>query len=382
VLDAVDDLGFDNTGSMPIDDRFAAAYQTGTLIEFPPGEYLISHQQPGGNVSNFGVRGTGSSRRDVRIRPVKGDTLKWLKAVDAGPHLIENISLDERSDDSTQLSLWLTTGDGSVVKNVEWLGRTPDDSGVGYSLTAEVTDQNGVFTIDGVYAGLDEPATRVEYPDGVAFIHTGPPHEGELVIRNPVIHERNSSATRSTAPTGVVTIEGGEFVNNQNANIRFGAGDHPTKVSSATGTYVGVDGSRKSADAVRLDASSNGYSGAVFRHLEIEWTKELGRGVVAVPEWGGHGRAVFHDCVIHNDGARTLTVDADPTSTIDNAIIMDRCSFTGSGAGFRAVGRPGSAILNSCIDMPNASIRGFRTQHISRSGCRRPEPPESIGLDD
>ncbi|WP_229115235.1 PKD domain-containing protein [Halapricum desulfuricans] len=378
VLDAVEDLGFDNTGTEPIDDAFEAAYESGTLIEFPPGEYLTEREHESADVSRFGIRGLGTSRRDVQIKPVEGARLKWLNATDSGPHLVENLSLHERSDDTSQLSLRLTTSDGSVLKNVEWLGRTPNDSGVGYSLAAEVTDRDGVFVIDGIYAGLDEPAVEVSYPNGVAFLRSGPLHEGEVVLRDPVIHERNSAATRSTAPSGVLTIEGGEFVNNQNANIRFGAGDHPSKVSSATGCYVKVDGSRSSGDAVRVEAGENGYSGAVFRGLEIEWSKEASRGVITIPSYATHGRAEFYDCVVRNDGADTLTVNAAKTSNRNDAVVFENCSFTGSGLGFDAANRDGSVIRDSCIDMPNASIETFDTENVKRADCRVPRRPASV----
>jgi hypothetical protein len=378
VVDAVDDLGFDNTGSEPIDDRFEAAYESGTLIEFPPGEYLVTRQHVGDEVSRFGLRGRGPERRDVRIVAASGEAVKWLKAADAGPHLIENLCFDERSDDTTQLSLWLTTGDGSVMRNVEWLGRTPNDDGFNYTLTAETNERDGVFVIDGIYAGLDEPAVPVTYPEGVTFLRCGPTHFGEIVLRNPIIHERNSAATRSTAPEGVMTIEGGEFVNNQNANIRFSAGNHPSKVSSATGTYVKVDGSRNSADAVRLDSGSKEFGGSVLRGLDIEWTKQEGRGVIALPEYTNHGRAEFYDCVVHNDGEETFTVNAAPTSTTDSELLFENCSFTGSGRGFLVRGRPGSEIRDSCLAMPEASIRGVRTSGTARSGCRRPVTPNGV----
>lgn len=381
ILDAVDDLGFDDTGGEPIDEPFDEAYRTGTLIEFPPGEYLVAGEHDGRGVSRFGILGTGATHRDTRITPTEGTALEWLKAVDAGSHLIENLSFHERSDDTTQLSVWLRTTGGSVVKDVEWLGRTPDDSGVSYTLTAECVDVDGVLSVDGLYAGLDEPAKTVDYPDGVQFIRAGPHHKGEVVLRDPVIHNRNSSATRYTWPTGVLTIIGGEFVNNENANIRFGAGDHPTKVSSATGSYVRVDAdSEGTNDAVRVDANNQGYSGAVFRELAIEWRKTQGRGVISFPRFGGHGSATFYDCVVHNAGSETNTVSASAVQNTEDvvqppntSVHFENCSFTGSGLGFTCVARPGSSIVDSCIDMPRASIEGFETNSISRSHCRRPD---------
>jgi len=369
VVDAVDDLGMDPTGSEPIDAAFESALETGTLIEFPPGEYRIDSSHNDSSVSRFGFRGTGSHRHDVQFKPTAGSAVAMLQGGGPGPYMIENVSFHELDDDVSMMYLGLGSSNGVYVGNVEWLGRTPLDDGSDYTISADVYDQDAVSVFENIYAGLDKPAVDATYPDGVAFLRAGPAHEGEVVLRNPVIHQRNSAATRLEAGPGVTTIEGGEFVNNQNANIRFGAGDHPTKVSSATGTYIKTDGSRTTSDAVRLGATKDGYAGAVFRDLEIEWTKDNGRGVIALPDWGHHGRVEFYNCTIRNEGSDTLTVNADPVSIEDDKIIMENCSFTGSGRGFDAADRDGSVIRDSCIDMPNASIETFDTENVSNGGC-------------
>jgi len=376
---AVEDLGMDETGSEPIDDALNGALESGTVIEFPPGEYLIESQHVVEGLDRIGLHGLTSNRRDVRFLTPQGEA---SRPIDGGPSgvgafVMENVSFDERSDDSTLISLLLRTIGDTVVRNVEFLGRTPADNvgSFGFSINAEVTEQDGVARFEQIYAGLDEPATEVTYPDGVGFLRGGPEHVGAVVLRNPVIHERNSSATRYTGSRGVLTVQGGEFVNNQNANIRLSAGNHPSKVSSVDGAYVKVDGSRDSADAVRVDSSSNGYAGAVFRNLTIEWSKETARGVIAVPEFGGHGRAEFYNCAVRNDGngAEAPTVNAEEVSgTYDDAIILENCTFTGSGGDFIAERRFGSVIRDCCIDMPNASIEGFETTNVS-SSCEESE---------
>lgn len=378
VVNAVDDLGMDPTGNQAIDTALDNALDSGTVIEFPPGEYLVGENHRIDGLDRVGLRGLGSSQRDVRLTPMKGDSVRILNTGDpAGSVLVENLSFDERSDDTTQATMSLRTTGGSVIKDVEWLGRTPDDNGGrnGFSLNAEVTTVDGVMVIEGLRAGLDEAAKQVTYPDGVECVRAGPAHKGEVVLRDPVIHNRNSNATRYTRPTGVLTIEGGEFVNNQNASVRFGAGTHPSKVSSATGTYIRVDSGPESegtTDAIRLHGD-NGEAGAIFRDVVIQWGKESGRGVIAFPDWGEHGRAEFYNCIVRNDGSNTLTVNAEASPVSDDAVVFENCSFTGSGRGFQATDRPGSVIRDSCMDMPNASINGFETQNLSTSGCRVPE---------
>jgi hypothetical protein len=380
VVNAVDDLGMDPNGNDPVDSAFESAYESGTLIEFPPGEYRITEAHVS-EAERFGIRGLGNSRRDVQFKPPAGESVRWIQARGGGPHLMENVSFHERYDDTTGVAHVLRTTGGSVVRNVEWLGRTPDDNDhYGYSLTFDVTDTDGVSLCENIVAGLDAAAKTVSYPDGVQFLRSAGSHDGELIIRNPTIHRRNSSAIRKTHGSGVYTLEGGEFYNNQNANIRFGAGDHPSKESTATGTRVIVDGnSVQTGDAVRVDCTKHGHTGATFRDLVIEWDEAGGRGVIAVPDFGEHGRAEFYNCVIRNDGSLP-TVLAEETPVDDDAIIVENCSFTGSGGGIRAENRSGSVIRDSCVDLPNGSISGFDTSNVSESSCR--SPSESGTIDD
>jgi hypothetical protein len=371
VVNAVEDLGMDPNGNDPIDSAFESAIETGTLIEFPPGTYLVTSDHYDTGVSRFGVRGTGSHRNDVVFRPPSGSAVGFLRGGGTGPFTIENVSFDELDDDTSMIYLNLGSDNGVYVKNIEFLGKTPLDDASDYTINADVHNQDAVAIYENVYAGLDQPAVPADYPEGVAFIRAGPSHNGEVVLRNCAIHERNSAATRLTNCSGVTTIEGGEFVNNQNANIRFGAGNHPSKVSSATGTYVKIDGSRSASDAVRLDCTDNGYAGAIFQDLEIEWTKDSGS-VITFPDWAGHGRAEFYNCVVRNDGNNAMTVNAESVDTADDKVIIENCAFTGSGKGFDAYDRDGSVIRNSCISMPNASISTFDTENVSTGGCRTP----------
>ncbi len=384
VLNAVEDLGMDPNGDEPIDSAFASAYEEGTLVEFPPGEYRITERHVNDReVDRFGVRGLGDSRRDVQFKPPSGDPVVWIDASFVADHLIENVSFHERYDDTTQVSLILHTTGGSVIKNVEWLGQTPEDSFRGNTLTISVTDPDDVALIEDLAVGLDAYATSATYPDGVEFMWSGNAHRGEVVLRNPVIHGRNSSAIRHTNGDGVYTIEGGEFVNNLNANVRFTAGSHPSKVSSATGTYVRIDGgihhTEDLIDAVRLHSSDGGESGAVLRDLVIEWDDVPGRGVIAIPPFGDHGRGEFYNCVVRNDGPADLpTVTAAPTSAGDDALVFENCDFTGSGGGFQVEGRPDSVVRSSCVALPNGGFDGVRREGISTNACRVPTDASAL----
>jgi len=386
VLNAVSDLGVDNTGTAPIDQALDNAIEAGTLIEFPPGEYLVAERHSIEGIEQVGFRGTGNSRRDVRLMPPAGEHVRMFGAGETGVGqlLIENLSFDERNDAVSQVSLELWTQGGVLVKNVEFLGQTPDDNGPRseFTIATDVLTKDGVAVYEDVYAGLDQGAKEVTYPDGVGFFYSGQSHSGEVKLKNPVIHERNSSATRYNGGPGIVTIEGGEFVNCQNAPVRFGAGNHPSKVSSATGTYVQIDGQiNDTGEAVRIGGSEGAAeSGAICQDLTIEWNKNNTRGVFSLVEFSPHGRLEIRDCAVRNNGTDTPIIFAGPSPIEDSEIIIENSKFVGAGdARFIAENRPGSIIRNCCIEMSDVSFTGFETENIYSSNCPAVLDPDQRG---
>jgi hypothetical protein len=62
-LNAVDDLGMDPTGDVAIDDILSNDVPADTLLEFPPGTYLVTDEFDAANVTRFGI--TESDAGDV-----------------------------------------------------------------------------------------------------------------------------------------------------------------------------------------------------------------------------------------------------------------------------------------------------------------------------
>ncbi|KAB1198508.1 MULTISPECIES: hypothetical protein [Haloferax] len=382
VVNAVDDLGMDPTGSTPIDSAFEANIQTGTLIEFPPGTYLFDRHHYYDGVSRFGIRGTGSSHRDVQFTPTKDSALLLIAGFAGSGILIDNLSLQQRNDETTAAAIGLNSPDNSLIRDVEWLGVTPDDdNGLDFNLTYATTDISGVNVAERITHGVDAESVEVPYPGGAQTIRGGPGHVGELILRDAELRNANENATRYTSE-GVLTVEGGVFANNQNTQLRFSAGNHPSKVSSARGVHIIVDDPETQVSAcIQLDSSPAADYGAIFEDCVIESINAKGdgggRGVIDFPTWGAHGSATFRNCVIRNErpgrtvsGARIESGRPVPEET---AITFENCSFTGNGGGFYAHSdRSGSVIHKSCVDMPNADITGFKTQNVSSSSCRIP----------
>jgi arylsulfatase A-like enzyme len=77
VVNAVDDLGMDPNGNDPIDDALSGAHETGTLIEFPEGDYRVNDELvigPRSSKSRFGMVGLGDSHTDVQFHFPNADT--------------------------------------------------------------------------------------------------------------------------------------------------------------------------------------------------------------------------------------------------------------------------------------------------------------------
>lgn len=382
VVNAVDDLGMDPTGSTPIDSILEANIETGTLIEFPPGTYLYDNHHYYDGVSRFGIRGTGSSQRDVQFTPTKDSALLLIAGFAGTGILIDNLSLQQRMDETTGAAIGLNSPDGSLIRDVEWLGVTPNDTnGLNFNLTYATTDVDGVNVAERIIHGVDAESVEVQYPGGAQTVRGGPGHVGELILRDAELRNANENATRYTSE-GVFTVEGGVFANNQNTQLRFSAGNHPSKVSSARGVHIIVDDPETQVSScIQLDSSPAADYGAIIEDCVIESIEAKGdgggRGVIDFPTWGAHGSATFRNCVIRNERpGRTVSAarieDGRPVPE-ETAVTFENCSFTGNGGGLYAHSdRSGSVIHKSCIDMPNAAIDGIKTQNLSTSSCRVP----------
>ena len=389
VVDAVDDLGMDPTGGEPIDGALDGAYRTGTLVEFPPGDYLVTDTHVWNDgVSRFGMVGTGDSHKDVQfVFPPgnNGDKFRFISSTSGSHHLLANLSIQQTMDDTTSADIWFAHSDGSLIQDVEWLGRTPTDNDHRRQLLGfDCTTTDGVMTLRRVY--MRESAVLPGYPDGVAGIRVGAGHDGEILMEDCHIEQRGSSSFRSTHGSGVLHVKGGLFKNNDNTNMRIAAGDHPSKVSWIKGAKLVVDadnlneyakdGDRlESPEGLRVDATGNGYTGVVIEDCEFVYKSAPGsRGIVTVPSWSDHGSFVMRNCSIVNDaGVQTIHAqDADTGSiTPPYGPVLDGVHIEGSSSSQPRgcvvaidADRDDTDIRNTCIHFPDADTDGV---HISGS---------------
>ncbi|MDX1746385.1 MAG: hypothetical protein R3324_10650, partial [Halobacteriales archaeon] len=363
-------------------------YQSNTKIEFPPGTYQLGSRwiDNDSSISQFGLVGTGSSPRDVQFLVPDGRFNDQLALALWGPksdHLFKNWSIQLTDNGDRSYAMRISLEDGSLFEDLEWLGRIAGEetSGKGYATCLETTTQDGVNTIRRLTFGKDAPAVRPEYPNGRYAIYMHSRHVGENVFEDLHIERMSSSAFRLGETTGVVTVNGGYFANNNNGNIRLSGGDHPSKHSVVDGAVAVQDNVTQPGNSVHIDNSDEYHSEVVFRNCDIITTDSTaGQPVIASPDWADHGAITFQNCRVRND-IDQLTINIEDVDMEDDDIVIEGCSFTGSGEGISVQGRDGSVMQDSCFDMPNGSISGLDTQNISTSGCDGPTSDGSSDTD-
>ncbi|RDZ62106.1 hypothetical protein C5B90_17240 [Haloferax sp. Atlit-12N] len=383
VVNAVDDLGMDPNGNEPIDNQLDSAYESGTLIEFPPGEYLATETQYWNDgVSRFGMVGTGSSHKDVQfVFPSgnNGEKYRFLEITSGDHHVLKNFSIQQTDDDTTTADIWMINDDGGLIEDVEWLGRTPTDNNARRQLLAyDCSSVDGVNVARRVY--MREGAELPGYPDGVAGIRVQGGSVGEIRLVDCHIEQRGSSSFRATHTRGVLRVEGGLFKNNDNTNMRISAGDHPSKTSWIKGATVIMDAdnlnehardgdSLDSPEGLRIDSTGNGYAGVLIEDCDFIFKScPTSRGIVSSPTWAGHGGFTLRNCRIQNDtSVQTIHADSVDTDTADKpwGVNLENVSITGSTRSQPAGAavcidndRNGSTVQNSCIHFPNGDVDG------------------------
>jgi len=394
VVNAVDDLGVDPTGGDPIDDRLNDAHESGTLIEFPPGDYRVETEAVvSGSKSRWGIQGTGESREDVTFHFPNADNSYWFVHQHGGEDvLLDNFTLD--SDDKL-IAIRIRTNDGGLIRDVEWAGYLPERDGwPGQLLDPGCRDPDGVNrvvrTVMGRGGSFIHGHSWATNRTGITAIRFypysdthGERHAGETVLEDIEIHQLSSNGVRSTHPTGVVTVKGGFFKNCHLAHLRIHAGDHPTKRSSVTGATMVIDHddhlpmsdgewNDHGCTAVMLDSTSKSYSQATYEDCDI-----ICRNVEPTDGWGlircnnsgssSPGGGVFRNCRITNDTElQTVWIDERESGVQEpRHWLFEDCEITVTApdqykeaAFVLRDDWDGSVIRNCVIHAPNGEVDG------------------------
>ena len=404
VVDAVDDLGMDPTGEIPIDGALNDAFETGTLIEFPQGDYTVAEEAPTDpphNPSRFGMVGLGESHTDVQFHfPNAADEEGFWFIYQAGGTnvLLKNFSIQLTDDNATSVSVRFDCNDGGLIEDVEWLGFVPAQSkGYGQLLRCNVAGNSGA-TIHGINtlrrvtigrggAWYGGHRSRTGTSPGTTYIRHYPDHIGEVIYDDIHLEQSGGNAFRSTNNEGVITVKGGLFRNNDISNIRLQGGKHPKKVSSVTGARVVINhgdiryptgGSEpRHATGIVID-SRKGESGVVFENCDIEYYNidlddrhdASPNGVIRLTDTGvsNPGGFTMRNCRVYNNTtAQTFWLQSvkdgagEPHGvTLDSVEVTASAETQDQGAVIVINdGRNDTTITNCCIYAPNSTVDGI-----------------------
>jgi len=389
-IDVVADLGADPTGSDPIDDIIDEHYRDGTVLEFPPGSYLVErshHFNSGENVDRWGMVGTGASRRDVQFVFPKGNETAnptdrhYVLNVQSGTdHVLADMTMQQTPDTVTGVGMILALSDGLHVENFEFAGFNPvGQYAPGSCIIAGLRDVSGVGTIKHFVA--TGGGVMDTYPHRRNAILCGAFHRGELRLLDHDIRNMGSNAHYTSNHRGCVRTEGCYFENNDNANIRISGGQsggHPTKDSWAKDCTVVVD----------IDAAKDPPDGESYEFIRgikcdygedalVEDTDVIYKSAPAAPFCVGvlhnHGKATFRNVRVRSDvdGIGPL-FEGQPNGA---PVVLENVRLTGTAGEFsrgRAAlslrQRDESIVRDSCVKLTGGNQNGIWFQ--GSEGCQ------------
>ena len=218
VIDAVDDLGLDPTGSAPVNDRLEDALSEGTLVRFPEGEYRVLGEIVL-SADRVGVFGDG----DVRFLPPAGYT-RLLFNFDQVPDdvLIENVDVDIRADDTTT-GIRLKCRNRFHIQDVEFLGRGTSESpsGTPSAFVLAIGDEDGRGVLRNAVAKKGSRIDGYKGGNGRIGVWVGWTNKGTVRIEGCDLREFGNNGVYGSRTPGDVEIVDCYFLNNNAASARI-----------------------------------------------------------------------------------------------------------------------------------------------------------------
>ncbi|MDS0300425.1 hypothetical protein NDI76_16885 [Halogeometricum sp. S1BR25-6] len=371
VVNAVDDLGWDPNGEAAIDESLDEDLQSGTLIEVPPGNYLVRRRHDVESLSRWGIVGTGASRRGVQFTLPAGRSFRWLMAHGGHDILIENFTMQQGRKFDRSIGMAFVIDRNLQVYNVEKAGSNPrqdSKSGAANGLIVDVTDPDGVAVVDTfVRKG---PQDFAHYPGNAITVFTGRPHLGTVYYRNLHIENGGEHGMYASKCPGNVRVEGGLFKNNYGDGVRIaGEGSYvkgATVVIDENDRTPGNRGTWYGARGIHFQSGEYGYTGGLVEDCTVIARTSPGTEALLMMEHS-QGAATVRNCRFYNDTPyRTILVDRPATNHTRPAkpwdMTFENIEISGSArntAAFVMAGRSGSRLSNVRIDLPGENVDGI-----------------------
>jgi hypothetical protein len=376
IVNAVDDLGWDPTGTQDI----TVPTDRGLLIEVPPGEYVFEGTGTeealiSGTLVRWGLRGLGDDPSDVVFRTSNGQSTNFIvSGWSSRDVLVENFTLDNTmSSTGGDIGNGLRVQDGLEVHNIDHIGFTGRNPDGRWSIVPTILSEDGAGVIENYRK--TGPSLFVGSGDSRGAGGVFHNHRGTVTFRGCHIANQGGSGGLYTGKhPGDIVFENCHFENNDMAGVRTSAGvelrnctvvvdwdnAHPENVIDepigTSGVYLASGPYTK---------SGGGIYGCDLR-LKSTYTPGLA-GIVVNPS---EGAIDIHDTTIQmdvdgmpavwvmdpeeprfsNDGTPETPWGAD----IETLVISGTGDMDGRGT-IRLDGRDGTTIRNSCLRVDSAA---------------------------
>jgi hypothetical protein len=355
-VDAVDDLGWDPDGLQPIDDSLIESLDRSILVEIPPGEYKLNKSIEVEGVSNWGMRGSGDARTDVRFTTNEDSRIKF-KLVSINDVLLENFAFDQGDRFDRAMGMTFIVEDNLRIQNVEKAGANPTQNPNGVSaLLLNVSDPDGTALVDTfVRTG---PQDFLPYPENELCVYSGPGHRGTVVYRDLDIRNAGENGIYASKCPGNIHVEGGFYKNNRNDGIRIsGDGSYvkgATVVIDADDFHPQNKGVKGQMRGIRMQSGDWGFSGGFIEGCDLELRSTFyTQGLVYVVH--NQGRMTLRNTDLKN-WTEYFTFRAEPPSeyvqgpaevTLDNVRMKEHARTRSA---VKIDGRPGSTFRDVTIE--------------------------------
>lgn len=373
VVDAVDDLGMDPNGNQAIDGKLDDAWGSGTLIEFPPGEYLVTREHNWFSDSNCGMVGKTGNREDVEFVFPSGYDDRFLNVRFGKNWLIGHFTIQQTEDKQTGVGCSFAPDDNAKIRNLEIAGYNPRHKQRGLSMT--VYESNGSALLDRyVRKGGSDVG---DYPSGTQALLISREHKGTIKITDPHVENAGENGIYASRCPGEVQIEGGYFANNDVASVRIAGEGSYVKDSTFV---IDTDNANNSGsfDNVRglwIESGDQQFTGGRVENCDfIMKSANNSGGLLLVHTTAGD--VEIENCRFQNE-TRWGTLHALKPSNVSGSgpVNVRNCSFTGghSSPNHGAIdleGRDQSLVSDCCIQM-GGSNHGVVVENASGCTVRR-----------
>ena len=351
-----------------------AANEDGTLVQFPPGEYLVRGSMSL-RANDFGIESTTGNREDVVFKPVSGTVPTMFRPKnDPSGFYVGSVTLDRRDEWDSSLTLMRGNfSDKVYITDLLVNGWAPN--GGEQLLIFNIVDSDGSALVDGVTRR--GPSQFPAYPGTTITIFNGNGTKGDITYRDLEIHNATESGIYAGKAYGDIRVEDSYFKNCAHSAVRVSGNNSWIK-----NTTIVMDIGDLHPDAMTVDpegielnrgiwvqSAEHDRGGPLIEDCDIV-INDAGSGVAGILNHGDSGGINLRNTHIEcnaDDIYPVLVSDESASKAGEpHEALLDGVSITGAGSGRPAIeirDRDGTAIKNSCIQMPNTD--GIRFEGTS-----------------